>query len=374
MRYYYMLYAIILFTASATKMSNLSVQKQNKILCTVSFIIIAGLLGLRHWSMGFDLGYGGDNGYIQSFYLLNNYSWKEIFKLEQWLNYEKGYIIFNKLIGSIYKEQQFFVGACAILSILPIMITIHRRSEHRLLSVIVFLGLPVFLIYFSGLRQGLAIAVTICSVKYIEQRKKIKFILMVLLASQFHSSAIAFIIAYPLYYFRLNDFSKILCVAAIPIVFIFKAPLFSLFSKIFKDDAVVESTNAGLLFVVFFMLYIFLILFNNKSSDEKNNGYINLFYFACVCQAFGGIYQTAMRVGYYFMIYLCLALPNTIYNINSYNTEADELSRSIISSKKNTSQFLYMVVISIFVWYGLYAFKNSTWAMTYPYYFYWSRY
>ena len=94
----------------------------------------------------------------------------------------------------------------------------------------------------------------------------------------------------------------------------------------------------------------------NMEKDETQNGVINLFYIACVCQAFGGVNQLAMRVGFYFMPYLAIALPNTV-NLKKGN--------------KREFQTNYIVILLAFVVYGLYAIRYSTWEMAYPYYFFW---
>ena len=100
--------------------------------------------------------------------------------------------------------------------------------------------------------------------------------------------------------------------------------------------------------------FVYLIIFNRK-GDDNQNGMINLFYLACLCQAFGGIYNTAMRVGYYFMPYLMIALPNTI----TKNKDRQEYQTN------------YVLVLLAFLAYGIYAIRNSSWAMAYPYYFFW---
>lgn len=323
--------------------------------CIISGAILICLIGLRHPSMGWDLGYYLRNtGYLYSFDQLNTYSLGEILQMKEFLNYERGYIIFNKLVGMISNNQQFFLFVCAVFSFVPIFFYIKRKSTLPLLSVFILMGLPVFFMLYSGLRQIIAIAITVCSVKYIEEKRITPFILTVLLASLFHNTAIVFLVAYPLYYVRMNDMWKLITVLALPVVFLFKKPLFSILSKVFKDNAVVDDNGAITLFLIFCAVYIYLILLNKK-FDESQNGVVNLFYIACVCQAFGGIYQTAMRVGYYFMIYLIVALPNTITQ----------------NKNKQEYQTNYLIILIAFLVFGLYSIRTSTWAMAYPYYFFW---
>ena len=356
MKYYYLLY-IILFLADSFfgQFYKEDKDKQKKAFTLTAFLLVFLLFALRHPSMGVDLGYFGHKmGYLQSFDILNTYSWNEILKLESWLNYERGYIVFNKLVGSLYNNRQFFLGVCAFISLFPIFLYIRKKSTLPFLSVVILMGLPIFLVQLSGLRQVIAIAITIFSMSFIEEKRKIPFILTVLFATLFHKSAIIFLVAYPMFYIRLNDIWKAVFTLFIPFVFLFRKPLFETLSKMFKEDAAIQDTGALTLFLVFTAVYIYLIILN-KECDKNQNGMINLFYLACLCQAFGGIYNIAMRVGYYFMPYLMIAIPNTITK----------------NKDKQEYQTNYVLVLLAFVAYGLYAIKTSTWEMAYPYYFFW---
>ena len=153
---------------------------------------------------------------------------------------------------------------------------------------------------------------------------------------------------------RLTNSKKIATVLAIPVVFVFRVPLFNILTKILKDSVVVGKTGAFTLFLVFCIIYVFLIMYN-ENADDHQNGMINLFYLACVCQAFGSIYQLPMRVGYYFMVYGMIAIPNTVANIND------------IKSRRTMS-----IVISVaFILFGLNSLATATWAGTNPYIFFW---
>ena len=90
-------------------------------------------------------------------------------------------------------------------------------------------------------------------------------------------------------------------------------------------------------------------------EDKITNGFLNIFYLAIICMCFSGIYLTAMRVGYYFMVALVIALPNIISRM----------------SDKNSNIISKLSIGTIFIVYGLYAIYTSTWAMANPYLFFW---
>lgn len=330
----------------------LEYRKKNEIFIMFGVIIL--MMSLRHPSMGWDLGYGTGNGYLEWFTNIAGYSWQELFDTGGILNYEWGYTIFNKLISYISLDQQWLLAACALLSLVPVAILIRDNSRDELFSALVYLGLPSFMIIYSGLRQGIAIGICCYAFKYIKEKKLIKFALIVVLAALFHSSAIVFLCAYPIFKFKATRRIRCLALLFVPIVFALRVPLFQIFSKLFKDEATVDENGAITLFLVFLCIYIFCSLFVDY-NDDLTNGFLNLFYVAVICMCFSGIYQTAMRVGYYFMIALVIVLPNVVSTIRDNGTR--------IKSK--------LFIEALFLFYGLYAIYTSTWAVAYPYHFFW---
>lgn len=348
---YYFAYGIMILPAIFFNYNTYKLKSRNKlIICILCFFSIFTLLGLRKQSMGVDL-----SGYLTSFDFLNQISWKKVLLLKSYLNYEKGFVLFSKLSGSIFNNRQFYIAICAFVSLAPIAYVFYKKSKVPLLSFIIYLGLPSFLIAFSGLRQAIALAVTFYSIKFIEDKKIFKFMLAIVVAMLFHKTAIIFLLAYPLFYVKRSNWVKFFSLCLVPIVYFLRYPLFYVLSKFFKENAIPDGNSAITLFLIFSLIYVFLLLLEN-SSNRKESGYINLFYCACIFQAFGGVYSTAMRVGYYFMIYLTLALPE------------------IISSKSRNSKdryIIYLIFFTCFASFGLYSIYNSSWAMAYPYKFFW---
>ena len=352
---YLFVYAILGFMPILLKKTNTLERKTKKYGAVLGCILLVLLLALRHQSMGVDLDYKSEIGYLASFDKINKFTWAEVFTL-QWRNYERGYILYNKLIGFIWNERQFFLAVSALVAILPIAIVIYKKSVNTFFSYIVYMGLPVFLMSFSGIRQSIAIGICFLSVLFIQDKKWIKFIVAVLVASLFHYSAFIFLVAYPLYYLKFNKNGRVFSLLLIPIIYLLRYPLFTILSKLFKDEAIANDTGAVTLLLVFCLIYAFCFLFSGK--DKETNGYLNLFYLACVCQVFGNVYQLAMRVGYYFMIFAILLIPKVIQEMND-----DEETKSVVE----------LVVFLAFIAYGLYALRNSSWAQTYPYNWFWTQ-
>ncbi len=356
MTVYYIIYFLILISPQFTvckQTGELQECQHDKHTFFMMGLLIL-MFALRHQSMGVDLGYGVSYGYLGSFMRLSQYSWEEVIKLPSYLNYEKGYILFNKAISVISRNPQWLLICCGFVSFIPIGILIYRYSTDCRFSVFVFMALPCFQIFYSGLRQGIAIGICCYAMCCLQERKKWRFVLSVILASLFHFSASIFLLAYPLYYLRVEKKTRFISILLLPVVFIFCKPLFVIFSRLFKDNATISNTDAGTLFFVFTMVYCFCSVFVDE-TDEKSVGFLNVFYFACICQSFSGLHQLAIRVGYYFMIGIAIALPNIVSNIKDDNSY-------LIS---------HIGLQSAFIAYGLYMIYASSWSCAYPYHFFW---
>lgn len=348
---YYALYVLIFLSAWVMKRIG-QTETYNGRAALCFFLLIGTVLALRHPSMGVDLGYGENFGYLASFERISSFSWDKVLSNIEFLNYESGYVFFNKLMGTVSDSTQFFLGTCAVVSIAPIFYVIYKKSVDVTLSTLIFLGLPTFLLLFSGLRQSIAIGLCFLSLLLIEKKKPLLFALLVGFASLFHSSAWLFLFAYPAYFIKLNKSWRFISVLVLGVVFAFRASIFPILCRWFgRGDAVMDNNGAVFLFLVFVAIYIYVFLLDN----DHGSGYLNLFYIACFCQAMAGLHNTVIRIGYYYMLSLILLLPQVIRNI-----------------KDNTLRTFSKIAIPIcFVAFALYSLYSSEWAEAYPHYWFW---
>lgn len=355
MTIYFILYFIILIYPKLLRYVSLNEKTYKRRLIRGLFTPVVLLLALRHPRMGADLGYGSPFGYLGSFRTIAGIPFFDVIRIKSFLNYERGYIVFNKMISYISEDPQFLLICCAIVSTIPIAHLISKYSCDYRFSIIVYLGLPAFLLNFSGLRQSIAIGLCCFSVPFLVDKKALKFMLCIAFASLFHYTAFLFILAYPMYHLKTKQSTRIY-MAAIPlIIYLIKKPLFLFLAHIVKSEFSLEQTGALTLFVVFVFIYLFCAVFA-QDEDIESTGFLNVFILACVCQAFGSIHSLAMRAGYYYMLPLVLALPNIVHRINS----------------RNSMLISFYLVQGVFLIYGLYSFSKPGWAMTNPYFFYWS--
>lgn len=71
-----------------------------------------------------------------------------------------------------------------------------KRLEDYLLSVFIFITFGFYLFYFNGLRQGLAMALVALATPYLIDKKFLKYLFIVIVASFFHKTALIMILFY----------------------------------------------------------------------------------------------------------------------------------------------------------------------------------
>lgn len=328
----------------------------------IVFIVL--IIGLRNPNMGVDL-----DRYLPSFERLSSYTWEKIVTMPKYLNYQKGYVIYNKLIGSFCLDRQVFLFCCALISIVPISIYIFKTSKLPLLSLTLYLGLPCFLTVFSALRQAIAISICAISLLFVLNKKPFIFIVLVLFSSTFHSSALLFLVAYPMFIYKPSSTIRFTSIILLLISYILREPIFIMLSKLIKDNVVIDNNNSITLFLVFTAIYVFMIVLVDR-TDKKNTGLLNIFWIACFCQSLAGLNNIAIRVGYYFMLPAIPLLINILYD----NGKKEEGSFIITISNEKQRLFIMGVVYICFALFGLYTLRHGSWAESYPYYWFWEEY
>ena len=155
MTVYYCLYSILLVSGLifVKRDNKIELQKkQNRNYTIFACLLLIALFALRHPSMGVDLGYGRSYGYLNQFKLISGKNWFSVFT-DEFMNYERAYIILNKIIGIFTDDIQIFLFVITTIALIPIFYYIHKNSDDVVLSTVIFMGIPVFEMYFSGLRQ-----------------------------------------------------------------------------------------------------------------------------------------------------------------------------------------------------------------------------
>ena len=190
-----MLYPFALIIAGAGK--RVSTQK---IALQISCLILTVFMALRKYTVGVDTKY-----YCYVFEQLRDTPIWKVFSTvtygspgSNWVfDFEPGYRLYNKILSFISSSAQIvtIVNSCLIIGLLYVLI--RRNSKDYYLSIWLYLTLGIFQTDMNVARNAISIFICYLAIDKIKEKKIWQYMVIILIASSFHKTALVFI---PLYF------------------------------------------------------------------------------------------------------------------------------------------------------------------------------
>lgn len=158
--------------------------KPNQFLISIAALSLVLVSGLRKNI--------GDTYFYMHAYTVTDFNWEYIQK-----NKDMGFNIFQMILQKYTDDPQFMVLITALITNVIIVSVLYKYSRLIDLSLYVYITSGMYLTSMNGIRQYLAAAIMFAATKYIFDGSWKKYILMVLLASTIHQSALVLI---PIYF------------------------------------------------------------------------------------------------------------------------------------------------------------------------------
>lgn len=334
---------------------------RNRLVVISFFLIWFILLCFRHEKVGVDV-----LNYHMLFKKTFTMSFGEIFARSFDSRFELGFNLLAKIVSVTTGNFRVFLVLIALLSLAPVfLLYFYCARENAYLSIVIFLSLGLFSIYFSALRQVIAVAFAVPAFYFTKKRKPLLFLLMVFLAFITHHSAVIMLLLYPVYHLNMRIKSNlIILIPVIALVYFFRVPIFEWLTVFLNDfySSNIKETGAVLIFVLLMGFLILSYIFpDNSKLDKETIGLRNLLFLCTVLQIFSGINSIAMRMNYYFLIFVPLLIPRIINNTTEKN--------------KKVAMIVYLVMVVFFTfWYFYRAYTNADILNVYPYIPAWAKY
>lgn len=298
-----------------------------KLTCIVFCMLGAWLvMSLRSPWCGVDLYRGfGEISYYWVFENVQYIKWLDVPNLQYVTSQELGWIYFNKIVSLIYTNFQFFLAITAFVILGTIGYVIYKYSSNVYLSCLVFCTFGLYHFFFSGLRQGVAVSLSFLSYYFLDRKKYLCYIVLVLLATTFHSSALVFFIAYPLSKIEISPKKGLLFLGGLFCTIPFLSTIINFTTSLLFSGKYQHYENEGgaiTMFLIYALLYI-LSLCVDANRVVKIRGFI---LFAVLGQSLGIISSTSMtRIAFYFSVFFVLLIPELVYKFfgkqfNSFGT------------------------------------------------------
>lgn len=285
------------------------------IFLTLAAFLLMIIVSLRNLSFGTDTLV-----YVEKF---RKYNLIEFSQIIDYLNKidekDKTFYLLVRILNLFSLEESLIVVLFSILFLTSIFWMIYKYSNNSLISIILFICLGYLFFSLTGLRQTFALTFIIFSYKYLRERKMYKFIILVLLASLFHSTALVFLIAYPLVYLKLGIKHLVVLISASLINILFNSQIYSLLKNfIFNEQYEYYLNNEESLnysgFLIQLSIFLFCLIFKKVilTKSPENITFYNLIFIGLIFQLFATNIAVVFRISLYFSIFSIILFSNVI--------------------------------------------------------------
>lgn len=315
MIYYSVFFALTYWVSRKQYVGDLRNTQHNRALLIGFFMLL--LMGLRDQTVAGDtITYVGD-------FLNEPIKWTGFvdFFTER---YEPLFYLLEYLCQKITSSYTVYLFVTSVMVVVGFSKLLECYSADMFLSVLLFCGVGSMYFCMAGLRQAIAMGCTMIAFIYARERRLLPFLLWCLVAYGFHNSAIVFLFIYPIINLKANWKAWIPVVISV-FLGITKNPIVMQIANFFTRKEY-EMAEQGLNYTLFFIQLIFVafcFVFSSQIWNEREKSIFNsllVLSFVGLCfQAFTPIKGEFFRVSSYFSVYLCLAVPMVLPNIEIRN-------------------------------------------------------
>lgn len=160
-------------------------------------------------ALRYDVGYDYLPTYVGYFNLVKNGMINSQNRLE-WL-----WHLINKGLVLLNADSMWLFSVAALLFFMSVYSEIFRTSPYPALSIFLLTGMGYLFVSFNAVRQMVGCGILLFSVRYIEKRRFLKFLICIVIAGGFHNSCYVFIVTYWLSGIRIKPIIAFVATAAV---------------------------------------------------------------------------------------------------------------------------------------------------------------
>ena len=275
---------------------------------------------------------------------------------------EIGYSFVNKLISLFTDDFRWLLILSAFFSIYFVARAYIKYSNDAILTIALFINISNFVMLFSGIRQAISISLGMLAFEFTRHKKFLPFIFVTLITMSIHISSFMILFMYPLYHINLKRKHLIFVIPILSIIWIFNQRIFTFLSAVllqFTDyDTNIRGTGSITMLLLFVIFTVFSYLIPDESKiDADTRGMRNYLLLALALQMFAPLHPLAMRMNYYYIIFIPLLIPKII------NCRSNRFSQVAVVAR-------YFIVAFFLVYFFITAPTDNV-LHTFPYRFFW---
>lgn len=304
---YYVLLLLPIFIQSVS-LRGIDNAKKNKFTLNLFFGMLLFLMMFRHKTVG--------NDTVNYMFLFDNIAYAPLKSVKVFAD-EFGFVLLNKAISLISMDSRFFIGICSIIIVLLIAPSFVRANQDAGLTISLYCIMSTFVMMFSGIRQMLAIGIGFVAYHFVKQKKILPYVLCVILAFTFHNSAIMLAFLYPIYHAKITKRWLYVVIPIMGAIFVFNREMFTVVAwflqRYSRFEGTISSTGAYTMIILFVIFSVFsYVVPDERKMDEETIGLRNMLLLATAIQFFAPLHSLAMRMNYYYIIFIPLLMPKII--------------------------------------------------------------
>lgn len=268
--------------------------------------------------------------YFQTFNLVGDIEWSELDRFAEMASMEKGYLSLNKILGDFGFGFGMLTLVMAIGALTLKASTFYRYGGLPFLVLFIY-AMPNFMFEeHVHIRQGMANAIAIFSVRYIIDRKLLKFLLCIGIGFQFHESIIVFVLAY---WIAIMKFDEVTIGWLVTIAIIGNytglnaiieviMQLMPIGQDKFEDyqSQLYTESDVAIGDIVKILSVMSIMIYNRYASHDKLYCmFRNLFIMGVLLYFFLGKGIFGIRLPGFYLVFLGLTLGRMLYSFNGEN-------------------------------------------------------
>lgn len=303
-------------------------KQSRRIFLYLAFITMTIVLGLRGESVGEDTKH-----YLNVFKYAANVRWLDMIhssgmRTGYFTNafgytdtIENGFLALAKIVNYITDNGHFFLFVVATITCGLFAKFIYDNCDKVVFATLIFLCESMYMLAFNGMRQILAVAISIQAYTFLKNKKWKKAIVIILVASLIHNVALISFVIFPLFFikpkkeFKAFKYAIIITIASPIIIMLAQTAI----SKIFPRYTDYFSSNywqnslGGIVVLWAIEFILILISYIKKFKFEESFKLSCLILMYIACELMGLKITMFSRVGWFFRSYLIIFFPKCRY-------------------------------------------------------------
>ena len=250
----------IALTISRDKTANALIPNYHYVLFYLCASVLTFFACVRHYSVGQDT-----SAYISLFYAFGSVQWNSILSFLRFSSYESGYILYSKILYSLFPYRQTITIANSLLFAFFTYKFMRKYSKDCIMSLFVFYAFGFYQTSFNIVSSLIAAMMIYANLDVFHEKNKLKAILIMVLAFFFHRASILLIILFFIENIPLNKWRVLLVLllaAACALFYPIVLPVISFLAPS-EYEGYINATHGdnGMILIFHLLIIVYLAFF-----------------------------------------------------------------------------------------------------------------